>query len=149
MHIETINSFLQSQNIAVVGVSSKGKGFGAIVYKHLKQNGYKVFPVNINGGTFENQQLYKSITDINSPLDSIITVVPPKVTEMIVKEANQLNIKKIWMQQGSESQTAIKYCNENGIDVVHDECILMFSEPVKSMHSFHRWIWKIIGKYPS
>jgi len=149
MQKETINSFLQYKNIAVVGVSSKGKGFGAIVYKHLKQNGYNAFPVNINGGTFENQQLYKSITDINSPFDSIITVVPPDVTEMIVDEANQIGIKKIWMQQGSESQTAIKYCNENGIDVVHGECIMMFSEPVKSMHSFHRWLWKLIGKYPS
>ena len=149
MQSETIKSFLETKNIAVIGVSSKGKGFGAIAYKHLKQNGYNTFPVNINGGNFENEHLYKSIKDIKNPLDGIITVVPPKVTEMIVEEANQLGIKKIWMQQGSESQTAINFCNANGIDVVYGECIMMFSEPVKSMHSFHRWLWKLLGKYPS
>lgn len=149
MQSETVKSFLECKNIAVVGVSTKGKGFGVIAYKHLKQNGYNTFAVNINGGNFESEHLYKSIKDIQTAIDGIITVVPPKITELIVEEASQLGIKKIWMQQGSESQTAIKYCNDNGIAVVQGECIMMFSEPVKSIHGFHRWLWKIIGKYPS
>jgi predicted CoA-binding protein len=89
-----IKSFLETKNIAVIGVSSKGKGFGAIAYKHLRQNGHNTFPVNINSGNFENMHLYKSIKDIQNSIDGIITVVPPKVTEMIVKEANQFGIKK-------------------------------------------------------
>jgi predicted CoA-binding protein len=52
------------------------------------------------------------------------------------------------MQQGSESRNAIKFCEENGISAVHNECIMMFVEPVKSIHSFHRWINKLVGKYP-
>ena len=57
-------------------------------------------------------------------------------------------IKNIWMQQGSEAKDAINFCKDNGIDVVHGECILMFAEPVSSIHSLHRWINKLIGKYP-
>lgn len=52
------------------------------------------------------------------------------------------------MQQGSESQAAIDFCKENKIDYVSGECIMMFSEPVQSIHRFHRGIWKLIGKYP-
>ena len=60
-----------------------------------------------------------------------------------------LGVKNIWMQQGSESENAIEFCNKNEINVIHGECILMFAEPVKSIHSFHRWVNKLIGKYPN
>jgi hypothetical protein len=33
--------------------------------------------------------------------------------------------------------------------VVQKECILMFAEPVKSIHGIHRWIWKVLGKLPN
>ena len=70
-------------------------------------------------------------------------------TEMVVKEANEIGVKNVWMQQGSESDEAIKYCKENGINEIHKECILMFADPVNSIHGFHRWIWKVIGKLPN
>ena len=53
------------------------------------------------------------------------------------------------MQQGAESSTAIDLCKQNNINVIHGECILMFAEPLGFMHSIHRWIWKILGKYPN
>lgn len=77
-----------------------------------------------------------------------LSLLPPSETENIVKEAKESGIKFIWMQQGSESENAINYCKENGIHVVAGKCILMFVEPVKSIHKFHRWIDKVTGKYP-
>lgn len=149
MQKETIESFLKLKNIAVIGVSSKSKGFGVAVYNHLKDNGYTVFAVNKNGGYAGNIKLYNTLAMIDQKVDGIITVVPPSETEIVLQEANELGIKNIWMQQGSESVNALEFCKENNIDVVHNECIMMFVEPVKSIHSFHRWINKIVGKYPN
>jgi predicted CoA-binding protein len=104
--------------------------------------------VNKNGGFSDSVKLYNSISMIDDKIDGVITVVPPSETEIVVQEANSLGIKNIWMQQGSESRNAIKFCEENGISAVHNECIMMFVEPVKSIHSFHRWINKLVGKYP-
>jgi hypothetical protein len=42
----------------------------------------------------------------------------------------------------------LRACEQLGLDVVHGQCILMFAEPVASLHKFHRWIWKIVGKIP-
>ena len=148
MKLESINSFLNSEKIAVVGVSSSGKEFGFYVFKHLKDRNYKVFPININGGKIDGEKLVISIKNIPDKLDGIVTVVPPSETEKIVMEANEAGIKKIWMQQGSESPKAIKFCKENGIELVEGECIMMFSEPVKSIHKFHRGLNKLFGKYP-
>lgn len=149
MQIESIKSFLNLKNIAVIGVSSKGKGFGVAVYNHLKDNGYNVFGVNKNGGFSGSLKFYNSISMIEQTIDGIITVVPPSETEIVVQQANSIGIKNIWMQQGSESKNAINFCKDNGINVVHNECIMMFVEPVKSIHSFHRWINKMVGKYPN
>ncbi len=148
MDLSIIELFTKQRNIAVVGVSSKGKGFGAAVYKHLKDNNYNAFAVNKNGGTLNDVKLYNSLSSIDQVVDGVITVVPPSETENIVKEAKESGVKFIWMQQGSESDNAIKYCKENGMHVVAGKCILMFVEPVKSIHKFHRWIDKVTGKYP-
>jgi predicted CoA-binding protein len=65
-----------------------------------------------------------------------------------VKEAREKGIKSVWFQQGSSSKEAVKFCVENDMSVVDGECILMFTEPVESIHKIHRWIWKIFGKLP-
>jgi predicted CoA-binding protein len=62
-------------------------------------------------------------------LDDLVVdfVVPPSVTETMLKECQQLGIKKIWMQPGrhssylfnnpvgSQSEAAIKFCQENSM----------------------------------
>jgi hypothetical protein len=148
MKSESIKTFLQLKNIAVVGVSSKGTGFGVAVYDHIKNNGYKVYAVNKNGGFSRETKLFNSLSQIEDRIDGVITVVPPAETELVVQQAKELDIKNIWMQQGSQSDSAIKFCKENKINVVHDECIMMFVEPVKSIHKFHRFVNRLIGKYP-
>lgn len=139
-------SFLEGKHIAVVGVSSKGKGFGATIFKHLAERNFKVSAVNINGGTINNVSIYKSLKDIQSKVDTIVTVVKPDQTERIVREANELGIEKVWMQLGSVSQDAIQYCKDNGIDVIDNQCVIMFTEPIGFIHKFHKWIAKTTGQ---
>lgn len=147
--LNEINNFLASKKIAVIGVSSAGKGFGVAVFKHLVKQGYEVYAVNPKGGTIDSKRIHTSLRDLEVPVEAVITVVPPDVTEKIILDANELGIKKIWMQQGSESEAAINYCKQNDISFVAEECIMMFSEPVQSIHKFHRWLWKLVGKYPN
>ncbi len=148
MKLEKINRFLNLKNIAVVGVSRSGKGFGLSIYNHLKQQGYSVYAVNRKGGFSGNIKLYNSLFDIGQNIEGIVTVVPPPETESTVQGAHDLGIKNVWMQLGSESKNAIDFCEANDINLIYKECVLMFAEPVKSIHRFHRWINKISGKYP-
>jgi len=52
-------------------------------------------------------------------------VVPPEVTETTLKECKKLGLDRIWLQPGSESETAITYCHENNLKVVHDVCVML------------------------
>lgn len=142
-----VTDFLNNKSIAVVGVSRDKKKFGYAVYKHLKERNYKIFPVNPNINKIDSDKCYPNLSSVKEKIDGVVLIVPPKVSEKAANEANDLGIKSIWFQQGSSSEAAIKFCEERGMSVVSGECILMFTEPVESIHKFHRWIWKLIGKY--
>lgn len=138
--------FLIGKHIAVVGVSSKGKGFGAAIFNHLTERNYLVSAVNPNGGTIKEKPIYKSLRDIQSRVDTIVTVVQPNQTEKVVREAHELGINNIWMQFGSASPEAIKYCEDNGVNLIQNQCVIMFTEPIGLIHKFHKWIWKATGQ---
>lgn len=143
-----VADFLNNKTIAVVGVSRNKKKFGHIVYKHLLDRGYNTIPINPNISEVDGAVCYSNLSLVNKKMDGAVLVIPPGQSEQVVKEAAGLGIKSIWFQQGSSSNEAINYCGEKGISFVSGECILMFTEPVESIHKFHRWLWKIFGKLP-
>lgn len=144
----SVDEFLSKKNIAVVGVSRKKKKFGDTIYKELKSRDYNVIPVNPFLDEYDQKKCYSSVKEINEGLDAAILVVKPEVTEKVVPELVSKNIKNIWIQQGSASDAAIKYCKDHDVKLVANECVLMFADPVKSIHSFHRWLWKVFDKLP-
>jgi predicted CoA-binding protein len=146
---KNVEKFLAQKKIAVVGVSRKKTKFGNAIYKELKQKGYKVYPINPNMTSFENDNCYPGLLSLPEKVDAVVINVPPAQTEKVVREANQVGIKKVWLQQGSQSENAVKYCEENGIDCVSNECILMFAQPSAFIHRAHKWVWGVLGKLPA
>ena len=144
----SINEFLAQKKLALIGISRSGKKFGNMIFKELKSKGYHVFPINPNVESIQNERCYPSLKALPEQVGGVIVVVPPVQTEKIVYDVASAGIKQVWMQQGSESKSAIQFCKENGISVVEGECILMFVKPVKLFHRMHRGIWKLLGKYP-
>jgi len=144
-----VEEFLAQKNIAVVGVSRKKTKFGNAIYKELKQKGYKVFPVNPNMKLFEGDNCYPDLISIPEQVDAVVINVPPIQTDKVVREAHEAGIKKVWLQQGSQSEAAVKFCEENGIDCVSNECILMFAQPSAFIHRAHKWVWGVLGKLPA
>jgi hypothetical protein len=111
--------------IAVVGASRNPEKYGHRVYVDLKQAGYKVYPVNPNADEILGDKCFPSLTSLPRKPDIVNLVVPPPVTEQTVQECRRLGVTMVWMQPGSESEKAIKYCRENGVQVVHGECIMV------------------------
>jgi len=66
--------------------------------------------------------------------------VPPEQTEVVVKEAADAGISRVWMQQGSESDAATAYCRSRGMTVVSGQCILMSLGQADIRDREDRWI---------
>lgn len=146
---KTVEDFLAQRKIAVVGVSRKKTKFGNAIYRELKQKGYTVFPVNPNMQTFEGDACYTDLLSLPEKVDAVIINVPPVQTEKVVKEVKQAGITRVWLQQGAQSDEAVKFCEENRIDCVSNECILMFAQPSAFIHRAHKWVWGVLGKLPA
>lgn len=142
-----IENFLSSKNFAVVGVSRNKRKFGNVIYSELKKRGMNAIPINPNVDSIDNEKCYKNLSEYKGNIDSVITVVPPKVTRDILNDCKTLRIKKIWLQQGSESKEVIQFCDANDFTYVSNKCLLMYLEPVKSFHSIHRFFVKLLKKY--
>jgi predicted CoA-binding protein len=121
-----ISDFVNRRIWAVVGASRDRSKFGNRVFRSLRDAGYTVFPVNPKGGTLEGAQVYPSLAELPEPPEVVDMVVPPAVTEQVVEEAYRLGLTRIWMQPGAESEAAIAYCHEHGIEVVHDACAMVW-----------------------
>ncbi len=123
---DLIRDFLRKDNVfAVVGVSRNPDKYGHQVYRDLKEAGYKVYAVNPHIDEVLGDKCYHSLSELPVRPDVVDTVVPPKVTEEIVKECKELGIERVWMQPGSESERAIQFCRDNNIKVVHNVCVMM------------------------
>ena len=126
MKTNLIKEFLKKENVfAVVGVSGNPAKYGHQVYKDLKEAGYVVYPVNPNIDKVLGDRCYHSLTELPEKPDVVDTVVPSSVTEKTVEECKELGIERVWMQPGSESEHAIRFCEENDIKVVHDVCVMV------------------------
>jgi predicted CoA-binding protein len=126
MNSELITEFLRKENVfAVVGVSRNPEKYGHKVYKDLKEAGHTVYPVNPYLDEILGDRCYPSLSDLPGKPDVVDTVVPPAVTEKILRECGALKIDKVWMQPGSESKQAIAFCKRNGIKFVHGVCVMV------------------------
>ena len=148
---QTINAFLESKRIAIVGVSEKSSNMGKSLMDELGKKGYDILPVNPNYDRIGDTHCYAGIRDLPDDIESVILLVPPSISEAVVQEAIGTPVKRIWMHQGvgkgAYSDAARDTCKSNGIDVVYGFCPLMFFGG--GMHKFHFWIRKNFGKVPT
>jgi uncharacterized protein len=144
-----VNEFIAQKTIALVGVSQNKRKFGNSIHNELKKKGFEILPVHPKLEDVAGDKCYPSLSALPGEIDYLIVSVAPEKTLSVVEEAINAGIKKIWIQRGSQSLDAIKFCKENNIDVVSGECILMFAEPAMFIHRAHRWINKISGKLPA
>jgi len=122
---ESPEDFLKCKRWAVVGVSADERKYGYKAFAALLNAGYEVYGVNPKNGIVLGQRIYRSLADLPQRPEVVNTVVPPRVTESVVRQCAELGIGRVWMQPGSESDHAIAFCREHGIEVVHNQCAIL------------------------
>jgi len=122
---DLIKEFMAQKIFAVVGATENTEKYGHQVFKNLKSRGYEVYPVNPKLKELDGIRCYSALAEIPAKIDVVDFVVPPDVTEAILKDCQRLGINRIWLQPGSESEAAITFCHENNLKVVHSVCVML------------------------
>ena len=143
-----VDGVLNGKSLAVIGVSRNPQKFGNMVVKELSEKGFKLFPIHPQLDQVNGVPCYSSFEALPEAPSAAFVAVAPEKSAAAVKEAHQAGIRNIWIQQMAQSDEALQYCRDNDISFVSGECILMYAEPVGSIHKFHRFFKKLFGRMP-
>lgn len=144
MTIKAAEDFLKSSPIAIVGVSSTGKRFGASAFRTLLAAGFDVVPINPKIERFEGHRCYQRLSLMKEPPGAVVIITKPENTLPILAECNKLGLSKVWFQPGAESKETLVYCEQHGIKAYSGFCILLFTRIFP--HSLHLFFLKLFGK---
>lgn len=141
-----IEDFLSNKDIAIVGASAKSKKFGNEIIKELHNKGFSVYPIHKTANELEGFKCYSSVNDLPNEVNAIHISTNKADTNELVKEAKIKGIYNIWVQQKSENEETISL--KDDCNLITKECLLMFLEPVKGLHKFHKGVKGLFGKLP-
>jgi predicted CoA-binding protein len=144
----SINEFLSAPALALIGMSRSGKKFGNFAYRALVSKGYRVYPIHPYATAIKGIKCYPDYAALPEPVEDVLVVVPPPQAIAAVRSAAVSGVRRVWLQQGSESAEVLKACRDLGLSVISGECILMFARPA-GVHKAHRWVWGLLGKLPA
>jgi predicted CoA-binding protein len=82
------------------------------------QDSRNVVPINPKESEIEGLQAYARLSDVCDPIHGLSIVTPPRITESIIEQAGELDIKHVWIQPGAESNAAIQRASELGMNVI-------------------------------
>ena len=142
-----IEEFVGSKRFAVVGVSRNPRKFGNTIYRELKNRGYVVYGVNPSLSEIDGDKCYPDLSVLKGRVDAAVVCIAPNRVESTLRDAAEAEVRHVWLQQGAESANAVKMGQSLGITIVAGRCILMYTEPVRSFHAFHRFFVRVAGRY--
>jgi uncharacterized protein len=147
--LQEIQDFLSPKKLALAGVSRNPKKFGGAVLSELKKKGFDLYPVHPVATEIDGISCYSSVSSLPQGVENLFITTRKDQTAKLVEEAGKRGIKKIWIQQHSETPEALQIAKSQNIPVISGRCIFMFADPVSSVHGFHRWISRLFGSYPN
>ncbi len=145
---KNVDEFVAQKTLALAGASRSGKKFGNSILKELTQKGYTMHLVHPEAKEIGGHPCVASLAELPEAVGGLVLAVKPAESEKLVQEAHAAGITRVWLPISFASGCTVAYCRDNGMDVIAGECLLMFTEPVQSIHSFHRFLWNIFGKLP-
>lgn len=139
LELSPINEFYSSKTIALVGISTVKSKFGNYIFKQLVKRGYSVLPIHASLGSYEGKEVFKSIADLPEHTDAILINTRPTSSRLLVQQAIDKGIKKIWLQPGSDDEKTLVDLPVGDAQVITGQCAIMFLEKPGFPHNLHRY----------
>lgn len=112
------------KTIAVVGLSPNRFRPSYGVAQYMKQQGYRIIPVNPGHSEILGEKSYRRLEDIPGPVEIVNIFRRSEHVAPIVDSAIAIGAKVVWMQEGIEDPPSAAKARAAGLEVVMDRCIL-------------------------
>ena len=119
-----LREILQSaKTIASVGLSSSPAKESNRIALYLKEQGYRVIPVNPTATEIIGEKSYPDLKSIPEKIDVVQVFRRPEDVPPVVDDAIQVGAKVVWMQEGIVHEEAAQKARQAGLEVVMDACM--------------------------
>jgi len=131
---ESLRDFFYPQSIAVIGASDVAGKLGYNVFHNLISHHYpgKLYPINPGKESVMGVRAYKSIRDVEDPVDLAIVIVPAKAVEAAIADCCAKGVRFVVVeaagfaetgQEGREAQARIAgIIRKHGCRVLGPNC---------------------------
>lgn len=137
--VSPVEVLVKYRTIAVVGASKSPEKEAYSVPRYLKDNGYRIIPVNPTATEIMGELSYHSLLEMPDEVARTVDVVevfrPSEELPQVALQAAEMKKRYgrpfvFWAQQGLESEEAKGILERNGIGYVMDACM-------RTVHQIH------------
>ena len=114
---------LSAKTIASVGLSSNQQKESFGIASYLKEQGYRIIPVNPTASEILGEKAYPDLASIPEQVDVVQVFRKPEDVPPVVDEAIKIGAKAVWMQEGIVHEEAAQKARDAGLQVVMNACM--------------------------
>jgi uncharacterized protein len=115
----------RTDTIAVVGLSTSPFKTAHRIPAAMQQMGYRVIGVHPSADELLGEPAYRRLADIPDTIDLVNVFRPSAEAADVVRQAAELGVAAVWLQQGITSPQARRIAAAAGMDYVEDRCIMI------------------------
>jgi len=115
--------YARTRTIAVVGASADPSKPSYQIPHYLQQQGYRIIPVNPRGGEILGERAFRTLGEIDVPVDVVDVFRPAAEAPEIARQAIAIGAKALWLQLGIASEEARRLAESAGLTVVMNRCM--------------------------
>ena len=117
MNNNELRDILKStKTIASVGLSSNPEKESYSIVAYLREQGYRVIPVNPTAAEILGEKSYPDLASVPVKVDVVQVFRRPEDVPPVVDEAIKIGAKVVWMQVGIEHEDAARKAEAAGLD---------------------------------
>ena len=113
----------EARTVAVVGLSNDPEKASNEVGSYLKEQGYRIIPVNPKYPEILGEKCYRSLRDIPEKVDIVDVFRKSPDVPPIADDAIAIGAKVLWQQLGVRNEPAAAKARAAGLDTVMDRCV--------------------------
>jgi len=120
---QLLRIYAETRTIAVVGASTEASKAAHQVPRYLQSQGYGILPVNPRGGELFGERVFRSLAEIDVPVDVVEVFRPAQEAPEIARQAIAIGAKVLWLQLGIVLEEARRIAEAAGLTVVMNRCM--------------------------
>ena len=126
---QEVKEYLEKyKNIAIVGASPNPEKDSNRVTKYMINAGYNVFPIYPKEDEILGRKVYRSLKEIPEKVDIVVVFRKPAAVSAVADAVIERgDVDLLWTQLGIINNEAAQKVKDNGINVVQNLCINIYS----------------------